>query len=90
MSGRDCAILGSQPGRAYLIVRSADLLVTDFDYPQSLLDRRPFARTTRYLAEVSAFVAASVYFGRHAVNYHGFETATVRLSVKDNSIISWQ
>ena len=58
MSGRDCAILDSQPGRALLTVRLADTLVTGFDYPQSLLDRRPFVRTTRFLAEVSAFVAA--------------------------------
>ena len=80
MLGRDCAILGSQPGRALLTVRSADTLVTGFNYPQSLLDRRPFVRTTRFLAEVSAFVAASIYFGRHAVNYHGYDTLAARLS----------
>ena len=79
MSDRDYAILGSQPGRALLPDRSADTLVTDFDYPQSLLGRRPCVQTTQFLVEVSAFVAASVYFGRHGVNYHGFETLTARL-----------
>ena len=80
MLDRDYAILGSQPGRALLPDRSADTLVTDFDYPQSLLGRRPFVQTTQFLVEVSAFVAASVYFGRHGVNYHGFDTPTTRLS----------